>query len=102
MATRKTTTGRADGTRQRPPGQRFETSPERLAAIRGTLDAVCDVGGALDAFDSEKDLRALAQRLRLPYLAVQLTQLGITGLTERDVDEYNAWRAACAGKRDAR
>jgi hypothetical protein len=74
---------------------KYETSPERLAAIQDTLDALLDESGgrAADHFDNEEDLRALAQRLQLPYLAVLTTQFGLGSITETDVEEYNAWRA---------
>jgi hypothetical protein len=75
---------------------KYETSPERVAAIRGALDAVFDESGgrAADHFDDEEDLRALAQRLRLPYLAVLASQFGFGDIGEKDFEEYNAWRVA--------
>jgi hypothetical protein len=95
MATRKATT-------RRPDRARLETSPERVALICNTLNGLCDADyRVLDALGDEKSLRALAERLRLPYLQVQLTGAGVAGLTEADVDEYNAWRAALSRKAGA-
>jgi hypothetical protein len=75
---------------------RFETSPERIACIYEVIDAMRDAGGITthDAFSDEDSLRTLASNLRVPYLALQVSRLGSGGITETDVDEYNAWRAA--------
>ncbi|MBI4516719.1 MAG: hypothetical protein HY699_12980 [Deltaproteobacteria bacterium] len=92
MATRTRTTRHPD----RPP---FETSPERIEAIRDTLDAMCGAGQCVfDSFEDAASLRSLAKTLRLPYLQVQLMRLGTAGLTEADVDEYNTWRASLGGQ----
>jgi hypothetical protein len=74
---------------------KYETSPERLGAIRETLEAIFEERGghAGDSFDDEESLRPLAQRLRVPYLVVLTTRLGFGGLSEADVEDYNAWRA---------
>jgi len=89
MATRRPTT-------ERPRRPQFETSPERIALISDTLTGLQEAGGltAFDAFTDADQLRRLAGRLRLPYLALQLTIVGHADLTAADVDEYNAWRAS--------
>ncbi len=77
---------------------KYETSPERIAVISETLDAIYDAGGydTFDGFYDEQSLRNLAAHLRVPYVQLLLTCAGTTGLTEEDVTEYNNWRAACA------
>ncbi|MFN8626027.1 MAG: hypothetical protein U0587_08615 [Candidatus Binatia bacterium] len=78
----------------------LETSPERITCIEDFIDAAFEEGGfkAFDAFSSEESIRALAERVRLPYLALVLTQLGFDGLTHADIDEYVAWRATVGRK----
>ena len=86
------------------PAPRFETSPERVAMIEEVLNAMHDAGGhtVLDAFTDEESTRRLAERLRLPYLQVELMVTGHVGLTQADVDDYNGWRAALNRKAGAR
>ncbi len=73
---------------------KYETSPERIGAIRGALEAIFEEsdGRAADAFADEESLRSLAQRLRVPYLEVLTTRYGFGGLSETDVEEYATWR----------
>jgi hypothetical protein len=97
MATVKATTRRRDGREpQAGTRSRLETSPERVALIKDVINAVIATGGHLaqDAICQDDDVRALAAQLRLPYLEVQIIVNGPTPLSETDVKDYNAWRAA--------
>lgn len=84
---------------KRAPG--FETSPERVALIRDVIDTLVEAGHPEleDKICQTEELRKLADRLRLPYLQMQIIVNGPAEFSAADVDEYNAWRVACALKK---
>ncbi len=82
---------------KRPRKARYETSPERWALITETFGALGD--HIADLCSDEGRMRGLAERLRVPYLALQMVpEVEFAGITDKDIDDYVAWRAAVSKK----
>ncbi len=72
------------------------TDVDRLAVVRETLLTIFEQ--SLDALSEDEDLRKLARRLHLPYLAVKLIEQETTmpedrSVSEDDIKEWLAWKA---------
>ncbi len=77
-------------TKQPPPQRGASTQlATRIGALREALLAWLDA----DTCWQEEDLRALAARFDLPYVALRLIDgERITGLTVRDLEEWERWQ----------